>query len=582
MTYTTSTRADLKQSLESLPANARKVSSQSKIPDIDKIGICGTALVNAYSVLTDYADTSDTEQAYDMLAPDSGHPPHVFPNNTNGGNGVEDSGTMPFLSIFGGPPDNAPHDTSDFVLTCSSAMICDTEQFTGNLARGDTLMEGEKCDFHYTSTSSYATDSAETSPKADVEIVCLPDDDDDGDAASAEDDEHDCHDLDCTAEISGFNEQSFTTRMLRPPAPSTRGFTSTWMDQDDSGDYNPKADRQRLKVKRARENSSGRKRNKVLGKLPVSNADKEQNHRCSATTKKRGAKSRRPSDCVECSRSRLDCSYEDGGGASRECNRTGRTCTIADKGSLRSSGTGPVKSTEHGARTSEVARAGDRVFLCDSGNHNSVPGGMVRTITTSFSHPMVFNCDDQEPRKPCHFCIQPALRFIGFGRKKTSIIDFDDSSGFVELADGHREDLVEPTRLCVECTTAGLSIIMCEAHTMTPIPGLEVVNQALIFNRMLDERLEDGDLELFCSLCSGLASVECNTAQEDSHDGCGLKLCDRCSAVLVGQYDGDVGAMLVQAGDRTTQEPGTAFRADAELLMSEGVLMRYLACLSKQ
>lgn len=274
-------------------------------------------------------------------------------------------------------------------------------------------------------------------------------------------------------------------------------------------------------------------------------------------------------------------------GACHECTRTDQACTISEKNSSISRGSEMAGASEHRASSSDLPTllgASNQASRDHSEVRNYGAKGRERTIVTSFSHPVGFNCDNEQPCKPCHFCIQPELRLVGYGKTNASIIDIDDSGGFVELAGGHRERRIEPTALCTECTTSRLSIIMCEPHKMTPILDLKHSPQgeANILDSVLDGTLMNGDIDNFCSICCSLAALKCCAGQEGDPEGCGLKLCDRCTATLVGRYDGDLGNMLTHEAGTVTEEHQIGLRADAELLMPDGVVMRYLSCLSRQ
>ncbi|CZT17258.1 uncharacterized protein RCC_03091 [Ramularia collo-cygni] len=327
------------------------------------------------------------------------------------------------------------------------------------------------------------------------------------------------------------------------------------------------------------------------GGFPVLNSDNQPTYTCDAIIKEGGHKKRRPISCVECSDVHAPCTYEGKWGACNECKRTGNACTIPHKNA-------PIKNTttlfgfSEPSKSSPVAGglSTDETPLCDSGaghcnkeRHIDGPRRTVRTITTSFSHPMSFNCDDETSSKPCHLCEQPALRFVGFGKVEASVIDYDDNSGFVEIDGGHRSTFVEPTALCTGCTTAGLSIIMCNMHQISPIPNINYTTQAeeKALSDVLEGNLKETDLGAFCSICPGLATLQCTADQEDGPTGCGLKLCGRCTATLVGRYDGSLGDMLAHETGVATEDDPLGFRADVELLKTDGVLMRYLMCLSK-
>lgn len=281
----------------------------------------------------------------------------------------------------------------------------------------------------------------------------------------------------------------------------------------------------------------------------------------------------------------LHCDYGSDPGACRECKRTDQACTIPEKNSIVSKGVTQSGPSEPDAPPPVEAGLPEEMPLCEIQDREGGPMGTLRKMLTSFSHPITFNCDDEEPSRTCHLCDHPALQFVGFGKAMASVIDFEDSSGFVEVSGGHRANLIEPTALCTECTTSRLSIIMCGGHQMTPISDTKytVRDEERALNSLLDGNLEEISMGDFCSICPSLATLRCTGDQEDGPKGCGLRLCDRCTATLVGRYDGSLGGMLAhEEGTAAEGEgDGEGFRADAELLRSDGVLVRYLTCLSR-
>lgn len=327
--------------------------------------------------------------------------------------------------------------------------------------------------------------------------------------------------------------------------------------------------------------------------MPALNDEHEPTYTCDAPVSKNRDKKRRPLPCVECSEKGLPCSYGEHWGACDDCKRTDQACTIPDKVSLSSIRPRLGEPLEHDGRTpfgtgNDSFGAGgtsfgatlppERVPSCDGGCSVGGPQGTERTIITSFSHPISFNCDDEKPYKECHLCAHPALRIVGFGKKRASVIDFDDSSGFVEFSGGHRADHVEPTTLCTECTTSRMAVLMCGTHQMTSIPDTKYTSQdeEMALNDLLDGKLESVDIGAFCSICPSLATLQCSARQEDGPNGCGLKLCDRCTAALVGGYDGNLGKMMAREMAADVDGEGFGFRADADFLRPDGVLVRYL------
>lgn len=580
--------AEAHQSLESTSTNASNDSSQ---PDMNQAnGMSAIALESAPPGEVHCADAE--------LAPILGHRGHNSWVQSDAATLVANTGT----SLFGLPSENAPNNRTILAATCNSGVRNDARLAIEPLAIDEVLREAEPYNVQYSLVDPSYTDGGGVNAGDDAGSMCVPDNEDDIDVTGDQNSEEDFDDFDSVVQMPEEDSQMLMRRSSRTRSTSKRGFTATWIDKDDSGNYDPKANRQRRKAKRARKGALGRSRSKarseeakdveaartlqVAERSIITHESNFDNSLATLTlTSEEGIES-------------LSLSVPQATQESKQWRRSQREAETPRRhlqGSMgsvnlpldfkntpmpRSSTVRRSTHTEHDQSLQTVAF----VPSCYPDKQNHAPTGVERTIVTSFSHPMGFNCDDEEPRRPCHFCIQPGLQILGFGKKETSIIDFDDSTGFVEVAGGHRQNFIEPTRLCIQCTTARLSITMCEAHTMTPIPQPKytAVHQEWLLRKLYEEILEEGDIDAFCSLCTSIATMECSAAQEESQDGCGLKLCDRCSVLLVGQHEGDLAEMLVRSVKTPSRTHGIDFRADVELLMRGGSLMRYLAHLSRQ
>ncbi|KAK4507039.1 hypothetical protein PRZ48_000773 [Zasmidium cellare] len=204
-----------------------------------------------------------------------------------------------------------------------------------------------------------------------------------------------------------------------------------------------------------------------------------------------------------------------------------------------------------------------------------------RKISTSFCHPIQFNCDqspersDRTPNKPkgCSFCIDPLYRFFGLGyAPKVEVIDFQNHEPFTETQHGHKSRGRASTRLCAECTTERMDVLLCEQHTMARIPNTNYTDAEF------DESMEDildgvhvGNMADYCALCGHLAQYECQ------NEPCGLRLCGGCAVTFVRRHGSDLQHMLDNSRHGATESAPLGLRADAELLdVKKGTVARFL------
>lgn len=83
----------------------------------------------------------------------------------------------------------------------------------------------------------------------------------------------------------------------------------------------------------------------------------------------------------------------------------------------------------------------------------------------------------------------------------------------------------------------------------------------------------------WCSVCPSPAGFGCCKRQQDEEDalggvGCGLRLCESCAVVLVHECEGSLERLV----GRVREEGGLGVRADVQILLPEGELLRRVCC----
>ncbi|KAI9376076.1 hypothetical protein BJX61DRAFT_9518 [Aspergillus egyptiacus] len=193
----------------------------------------------------------------------------------------------------------------------------------------------------------------------------------------------------------------------------------------------------------------------------------------------------------------------------------------------------------------------------------------VRTISTSFAHPVSFDHIPQ-PSKPCHWCSNPAYGIIGLGKRAVKVMD-SGYGRYKEIAGGHTQEGHEPSRMCVDCTRRRLSIVKCPEHRITSLDGL---NPAAFDYIAAYNSLASGSARqiAWCSLCPTPAFFQCGTCSPaGSSPGCGLLLCETCM-ILTRVFQGDIARVVAT---NLEEDPQDGCRADVDYLLPENDLYRH-------
>lgn len=254
---------DQHQVLESSPAN---VSNDSSQPDMtDMFDMASPTWDNPFPGAVDH---TDIDAVVEDLAQVLGGRSEMSVSYGHLVDGPQDrvdvtyetlqSGMFLPVSIFGGSSDNASDGKADFTSP-GDTVGHKTGSVAQDVARGYTPMELEQCDTTYTPALPGHACSADDSPGDDAHGACEGTANSDDDVVAPDDLEEGVDDLDYifqTLEDGDLDGQGLTKRKLRPKDTNTkRKFTSTWIDKDDSGNYDPKGERKLRKVKRARKNA---------------------------------------------------------------------------------------------------------------------------------------------------------------------------------------------------------------------------------------------------------------------------------------------------------------------------------------
>ncbi|KAI6829490.1 hypothetical protein KC340_g9720 [Hortaea werneckii] len=439
-----------------------------------------------------------------------------------------------------------------------------------------------------------------------------------------------------------IDERQIQKRKLRPQT-SRAGFMSTWIDHDETGNYDPNEElrQRRARIWRRRprthteddENVSlGLKEdeNKIKTALLsvakilevklhfASDAGKSafRDHvkRLSAAPRQDPQDFARGQRLRDCGRDRFTHQDADHSGPCEDCASEGCDCEAAPrkeniiqrirtegKACSLASGVAGKDCLErkkpgntikpHTAPAARKRKAGTKPAEDNSvvkQQKNSATAdirhksrGATKKIVSRFSHPIHFNAEDASGSSSCSFCEHTSFQIIGLEAKEYDIIEWQDGRGYDEIGGGHREDGVEPTRVCTACTMRRLLIVMCEKHHMCLISGLspETMDVEGAINSLFSGALRQQDR--WCSVCPSLASYECKTASSVDllgHEcqGCGLSLCETCMLSLTDKHKGDLHQMLNVLKDEASDERPLGLRADWSLLKQDGLLMRYV------
>ncbi|KAI7536353.1 hypothetical protein KC331_g11529 [Hortaea werneckii] len=408
-----------------------------------------------------------------------------------------------------------------------------------------------------------------------------------------------------------IDERQIQKRKLRPQT-SRAGFMSTWIDHDETGNYDPNEE---LRQRRAR---IWRPKNLEVKLHFASGAGKSafRDHvkRLSAAPRREPQDFARGQRLRDCGKDKFTHQDADHSGPCEDCASEGCDCEAAPrkeniiqrirtegKACSLASGVAGKDCLErkkpgntikpHTAAAARKRKAGTKPAednsavkqqknsaTADTGHRSR---GGTKKIVSRFSHPIHFNAEDASGSSSCSFCEHTSFQIIGLEAKEYDVIEWQDGRGYDEIGGGHREDGVEPTRVCTACTMRRLLIIMCEKHHMRLIPGLspETMDVEGAINSLFSGALRQQDR--WCSVCPSLASYECKAASSvdllgQECQGCGLSLCETCMLSLADKHKGDLHQMLNVLKDEPSGERPLGLRADWSLLKQDGLLMRYV------
>lgn len=220
----------------------------------------------------------------------------------------------------------------------------------------------------------------------------------------------------------------------------------------------------------------------------------------------------------------------------------------------------------------------------DKGKAQQETNGTIRTIRTSFAHPIDFSYEPPEDGSaPCNWCEHFAYGFMGLGPKTVDVVDYGDGK-YNEMQGGHREDH-PPSRMCIACALERLHIMRCAGHRIMPLKGYDVNTfdfDAAYRTLMRVPGQAPTMINPWCSLCPSPAFHGCGTIQPRNKylervdassveaRGCGLLLCEQC-AIQMQECNGDLGKVAERNRQRHSE---VGSRADADFLLAGSELDR--------
>lgn len=210
--------------------------------------------------------------------------------------------------------------------------------------------------------------------------------------------------------------------------------------------------------------------------------------------------------------------------------------------------------------------------------------GFIRTIKTSFAHPIDFAYQPPEDGSaPCNWCDNFAYGFIGLGSKTVDVIDYGDGQ-YIEMGRGHSESH-PPSRMCIACALERVHIMRCAGHRIVPLKGYDV--NTFDFEAAYCTLVPVPDQpptmsNPWCSLCPNPAFHGCGTIQTRNKyqeavtassieaKRCGLLLCEQCAA-LMEECNGNLDEV---AGRNRQEDAEFGSRADVDYVLPGNQLYR--------
>lgn len=270
---------DLQQLLDSSPLNTSNDSSPPDMTEINEMsdGTWDDTLLHSGDCMNSDALVENPTQA--SLGeygsdPFSGLDFLGLPDDVDIMKEMAESELLAPTSIFGVPSGSAPQGTSNYDFTSGppgsenvgfSSESLAHDSFSGafeqsiadyiprSIDHGDPTLDFNKDENDDIAPRLNGDDDGEQ----DVDRQNV---DEDGDEDMAENEEDACDDFDPTPQDIDDDDLETIKWDLRPQAGVKRGFTSTWRDQDESGDFDPDEERRLKAAKRARRTAASRRR----------------------------------------------------------------------------------------------------------------------------------------------------------------------------------------------------------------------------------------------------------------------------------------------------------------------------------
>ncbi|MCJ1229143.1 hypothetical protein MMC12_005808 [Toensbergia leucococca] len=403
---------------------------------------------------------------------------------------------------------------------------------------------------------------------------------------------------------------------------------STWLDQDQSGDYDPDRKSARPKKKRDRANLSGDESldptpKKAKSELILPPAKKRACERCNSRrivcSHREGGDRSVP--CQQCADGNLECVAGRESGRTRtgpsldqdlscgtrfiptpqrrfvactQCRRAKKWCSLKARSHdmpckhCRESGdncTFEALSTKNKEMDEECGDKSQET-LQDSASIPSIQNPTTKHIITRLAHPIEFNYEQRDKEDTCcHWCQDPAYGLLGLGEVRVQVVDCHDGNGYIEVDGGHTGNGTENSNMCVQCTFDRFIITACQAHDIQPIPGM---NPDTFDFTEITEYMTPGLSSKppwdWCSICPAPAFFACCVPRPPEFEmmdeisgrevvGCGLFLCENCAVALVDEHAGVLEG-LIDTLEVDKDNGGFGLRADADFLHAEGEMMR--------
>ncbi|PWY71682.1 hypothetical protein BO70DRAFT_389544 [Aspergillus heteromorphus CBS 117.55] len=189
---------------------------------------------------------------------------------------------------------------------------------------------------------------------------------------------------------------------------------------------------------------------------------------------------------------------------------------------------------------------------------------LLRTITTSLPHPIdPFYLPPEDGTLPCHFCSSPSYGILGLGPRCIEILDYGNGH-WLEIG-GAEANAHAPSRMCVTCALERVHIVECKRHHIVPLKGWRV--EGFDFEAAYRSLPNNPWCSLCPNPaffgCAARQTGNVYLEPVDGEVGCGLLLCESCE-VWMRVLKGDLKAVVDR---NQIEDPLDGCRADVEFLM---------------